>query len=119
MLIAVRRSNARSPRSLGFKPILSKRADCRSPAGGGVHAGGGVAVEKDEEEKTRVGRRARPRTLLQLVQRGSDGQRLLATGRRPLIVRTTQMEAAITEDTVPIQNDFPTYEKEERDRAEP
>jgi hypothetical protein len=29
------------------------------------------------------------------------------------------MEAAVTEDTVPIQNDFPTYEKEKRDRAEP
>jgi hypothetical protein len=41
------------------------------------------------------------------------------TGRRPLIVRTTQMEAAVTEDTVPIQNDFPTYEKEKRDRSEP
>jgi hypothetical protein len=35
-----------------------------------------------------------------LVRRGSDGQRLLATGRRPLIVGTTQIEA-------PIQNDFP------------
>ena len=68
MLIVVRRSNARSACSLGFEPILSKRADCRSPADGGVHAGGGVAVEKDEEEKTRVGRRARPPTLLQLVR---------------------------------------------------
>ena len=35
------------------------------------------------------------------------------------MVRTTQMEAAITDDAVPIQNDFPTYEKEKRDRAEP
>ena len=48
MLIVVRRSNAPSACSLGFKPILSKRADCRSRADGGVHAGGGVAVEKDE-----------------------------------------------------------------------
>jgi hypothetical protein len=47
-----------------------------------------------------------------VVQRGSDGQRLLVTGRRPRIVRTTQMEAAVTEDTVPSQNDFSTYEKE-------
>lgn len=53
-------------------------------------------------------------TVPVLVQRGSDGQRLRATGRRPPIVRTTQMEAAVTEDAVPIQNDFPTYEKEKR-----
>jgi hypothetical protein len=45
MLIVVRRSNARSACSFGFKPILSKRADCRSPADGGVHAGGGVCRE--------------------------------------------------------------------------
>ena len=56
--------------------------------------------------------------LSEFVQRGSDGQRPLATGRRPLIVRTTQMEAAVTGDTVPIRNDFPTYEKEKRDRSE-
>jgi hypothetical protein len=31
-----------------------------------------VSVEKDEEEKTRVGRRARPPMLLQLVERSSD-----------------------------------------------
>ena len=48
MLIVVRSINARSGCSLGFKPILSKRADCRSLADGGVHAGGGVAAEKDE-----------------------------------------------------------------------
>ena len=57
MLIAVRRSNARSACSLRFKPILSKRADCRSPAGGGVHAGGGVAVEKDEQRQRLSSRR--------------------------------------------------------------
>jgi hypothetical protein len=34
-------------------------------------------------------------------------------------VRTTQMEAAITQDTVPIQNDFLTFEQEKCDRAEP
>ena len=34
--------------SLGVKLIFSKRADCREPADGGVHADGGVAVEKDE-----------------------------------------------------------------------
>jgi hypothetical protein len=39
MLIVVRRGNARSACSLGFKPILSKRAGCRSSADGGVHAG--------------------------------------------------------------------------------
>ena len=48
MLIVVRRSKARSVCSLEFKPILSKRADCRSPADGGVRPRGGVAVEKDE-----------------------------------------------------------------------
>jgi hypothetical protein len=40
MLIVVRRSNARSARSIGFKPIVSKCADCGSPADGGVYAGG-------------------------------------------------------------------------------
>lgn len=58
------------------------------------------------------------RALL-VVRRGSDGQRLLVTGRRPLVVRTAQMEAAVWEDAVPIQNDFPTHEKEKRDRSEP
>jgi len=37
--------------SLGVKPILSKCADCRSPADGGVHARGGVAVEKDDDHQ--------------------------------------------------------------------
>ena len=60
MLIVVRRGNARSACSLGLKPILSRRADCRSPAHGGVHIGRGVAVEKDE-----------------LRQRGRPGVRLL------------------------------------------
>ena len=53
----------------------------------------------------------------------ADGKRLAEDFWRPvagsLIVRTTQMEAAVTEDTVPIQNDFPTYEREKRDRSEP
>jgi hypothetical protein len=38
--------------SLGFKPILSKRADCRSPADGRIHASGGVAVEKDDQRQS-------------------------------------------------------------------
>jgi hypothetical protein len=53
MLIVVRRSNARSACSLGFKSILSKRGDCRSAADGAVHAGGRVAVEKDEPRNRR------------------------------------------------------------------
>lgn len=28
-------------------------------------------------------------------------------------------EGAVVEKTVPIQNDFPTYERQERDRSEP
>ena len=47
------RSNPRSACSLGFKPILSKRADCRSPSDGGVQAGGGIAVEKDDRRNSR------------------------------------------------------------------
>ena len=57
MLIVVRRSNAWSACSRGFKPILSKRADCRSPADGGVHAGGDGAVEKDDVREQWRGRR--------------------------------------------------------------
>jgi hypothetical protein len=34
--------------SLGVLPSLSRRADCLSPGNGGAHAGGGVAVEKDD-----------------------------------------------------------------------
>jgi hypothetical protein len=41
------------------------------------------------------------------------------TGRRPLIVRITQMETAVVEDTVPGHNHFPTYKEEKRDRSEP
>jgi hypothetical protein len=52
----LRRGSGRSARSLGVKPILSKRADCRSTADGGVHAGGGVAVEKDENQRSRRAR---------------------------------------------------------------
>jgi hypothetical protein len=48
MLIVVRRNNAGSACSLSSRPILSKRADCRSPADGGVDAGGDVTVEKDD-----------------------------------------------------------------------
>jgi hypothetical protein len=29
------------------------------------------------------------------------------------------MKAAVPEDTVPIQSDFPTHEEQERDRSEP
>jgi hypothetical protein len=76
MLIVVRRSNARSACSLGFKPILSKRADCRSPADGGVHAGGGVAVKKDED---RHGRSA-PTSLL-LSRRATVSDRRLEPGQ--------------------------------------
>jgi hypothetical protein len=50
LLIVLRRSNARSACSVGFKPILSKRADCPPPADGGVHAAGGVAVDTDEDQ---------------------------------------------------------------------
>jgi hypothetical protein len=64
MLIVVRRSNAQSACSLGSKPILSKRADCRSPADGDVHGGGVVAVEKDEPQQ-----RCDPGSLL-LLQSG-------------------------------------------------
>jgi hypothetical protein len=39
------------PLARWFKPILSKRAHCRSPADGGVDDGGGMAVEKDELQK--------------------------------------------------------------------
>jgi hypothetical protein len=41
----------RSTCSLGFKPTLSKRADCRSPADGGVRAGGGRCRE-DEKQRS-------------------------------------------------------------------
>ena len=47
LIPVLRRGSGRSACSPGVKPILSKRADCRSPADGDVHAGGGVAVEKD------------------------------------------------------------------------
>ena len=49
--IVVRGSNPRSDCSLGVKPILSKRADCRSPANGGVHVGGDVTVEEDDNQR--------------------------------------------------------------------
>ena len=52
--IVVRRGNAWSACSLGFKLLLSKRADCRSPANGGIHAHGGVAVELDDDRRLDV-----------------------------------------------------------------
>ena len=61
MLIVVRRSKARSVCSLEFKPILSKRADCRSPADGGIHPGGGVAVM---DEGGALNQPASPRLLV-------------------------------------------------------
>ena len=57
MLIVVRRSNARSACSLGLKPIVSKRADCRSPPDGRVHADGGVAVELEDNLQWTTSRR--------------------------------------------------------------
>jgi hypothetical protein len=53
MRIVVRRGSARPACSLDVKPILSKCADCRSPADGGVHAGGGGAVKKDDDQEPR------------------------------------------------------------------
>ena len=46
LIPVLRRGSGRSVCSLGVKPILSKRPDCRSCADGGVHAGGGVAVRR-------------------------------------------------------------------------
>ena len=43
---------------------------------------------------------------------GSGGQRLFGARSTAIIVRTTQMKAAVMEDTVPIRNDVPTYEKQ-------
>lgn len=43
LLIVVWRTSAASACSRGFEPIVSKRADYRSPANGGVHAGGDAA----------------------------------------------------------------------------
>ena len=48
MLIVVPRGSGRAPCSLGSRPILSKRAHCRSSRDGGVRVGVGVAVEMDE-----------------------------------------------------------------------
>ena len=61
----------------------------------------------------------RSTSLSEIVRRGSDGQRPLVIDRRPLIVRTTQMEAGVTEHAVPIQNDFHARENEKCDRSEP
>ena len=52
-LPVLRRGRGRSACSLSFKPILSKRADCRSSADGSVHADGGLAVEKDDFHQSR------------------------------------------------------------------
>ena len=46
------RGSGRCACSHGFKPIVSKYADCRSPADGAVHPGGAVAVEKDDQQRS-------------------------------------------------------------------
>ena len=122
-IVAERKSARRRRDRFSDSSFAPVRSLSPNPAGCICIAGVGDRMAGDHDCVARAGeaavprRRARKRS--QVVQRVSDGQRLLATGRRPLIVRTTQMEAAVTEDTVPIQNDFPTYEKEKRDRAEP
>jgi hypothetical protein len=58
----LRCGSGRSACSLGFKPTLSKCANCRSRADGGVHAGGGVAVEKDEIRSSHRSLRSWPTT---------------------------------------------------------
>jgi hypothetical protein len=44
--------------SLDFRPIPSKRVDCRSPADRGVRPCGGVTVEMDEKDRRRTSRRS-------------------------------------------------------------
>ena len=46
-----RRGSERRACPLGVLPSLSKRADCRSPGNAAIHAGDGVAVEKDDLEQ--------------------------------------------------------------------
>jgi hypothetical protein len=83
LIPVLRRGSGRSARSLGVKPILSNRADCRSSADEGVHAGGNVAVEKDEnrapmqERHTISADRSRPSVGLGCVAVG-PGKRLSA-----------------------------------------
>ena len=72
MLIVVQRSTARSACSLGVKPIFNKRADCRSPADGGVDAIGGVAVEKDEMGELGTARSRMPTCRIRPVERESS-----------------------------------------------
>jgi hypothetical protein len=55
MLIVARHSNAGSVCSLGLKPIISKGADCRSSADGGVHPASGVAAETDDYRHSQSG----------------------------------------------------------------
>ena len=71
---ALRRRSGRSACSLGVKPILSKCADCRSPADGGVHAGGGVAVEKGEPRQP-----GSPELSLLLRRRAEELEREIET----------------------------------------
>ena len=62
LIPVLRRGSGRSAWSLGFKPILSKRAACRSPADGGVHASAGVAVEKDDDRACHLDQISGPET---------------------------------------------------------
>jgi hypothetical protein len=73
LLILVQRTNASSACSLGCKPVLSKRAGCRSPADGVVDAG--VVVELDDEGQRRPG----------LSDPRNAEVRLLAGGCRPTL----------------------------------
>jgi hypothetical protein len=50
--------------SLGFEPIVSKPADCCSPAEGGIQPGGGVAVEMDENQRPAAPPQALPFTII-------------------------------------------------------
>jgi hypothetical protein len=50
-------SSGRRACSLGFHPILSKRAHCRPRGNGGVHADGDAAVLMDKFDRSRAGSR--------------------------------------------------------------